>query len=234
MNTRQTPQIIGAYIRVSTDKQDADNQWHGVVEYANKMGYANVQKIEDTASGKTSWRDRSIGKMIDSFSAGDIIIVSEISRLARTTLNVLEVLKEAATKDIEIHVVKQNLVFKGEGDMTSTILATVLAMVAQIEREFISQRTKEALAKKKASGVQLGRPRGKAAKVKLDEKREEIIGMLNAGASKTSIARIVGCSTPTLYAWIKREEKRIKKTRKTELKPSDLEFLGQKQLDMQS
>jgi DNA invertase Pin-like site-specific DNA recombinase len=98
--------------------------------------------------------------------------VSEISRLARSTLQVLEV---SAEKNIAVHISKQNLVFTEKGDITSTIMATVLGMVAQIEREFISMRTKEALAARKAAGMELGRPKGKATKVKLDEKRSEIL-----------------------------------------------------------
>lgn len=232
MTDQQNKINIAAYVRVSTDKQDAEKQWHGIVEYANRLGYSGVSKIEDTASGKTPWKKRTIGAMVEQFGKGDVILVSEVSRLARSTKDVLEILEQTASKEIEVHVVKQNLVFKGQGDMTSTILATVLGMVAQIEREFTSQRTKEALAKVKADGKTLGRPKGQAERLKLDEKRDEIVAMLNAGASKRSIARIVGCTPPTLYTWIKRETKRIKQQKKSNLTPADLEFLGQKAMEI--
>lgn len=224
---------IAAYVRVSTDRQDAEKQWHGIIEYANRLGYSNVGKIEDTASGRVSWEKRTIGKMIEQFGEGDIILASEVSRLARSTKDILEILEQTAKKGIEVHIVKQNLVFRGEGDMTSHILATILGMVAQIEREFTSQRTKEALAKVKADGKVLGRPKGvKQARVKLDDRRDEIVQMLNAGASKRSIAKIVECTPPTLYAWIKREKKRIKQQKKSNLTPADMEFLGQKAMQI--
>lgn len=226
------PINIAAYVRVSTDKQDAEKQWHGIIEYANRLGYSSVSKIEDTASGRIPWEKRTIGKMVEQFGEGDIILASEVSRLARSTKDTLEILEQTAKKGIEVHIVKQNLVFRGEADMSSHILATILGMVAQIERDFTSQRTKEALAKVKADGKTLGRPKGQAERLKLDEKRDEIVAMLNAGASKRSIARIVGCTPPTLYTWIKRETKRIKQQKKSNLTPADLEFLGQKAMEV--
>ncbi len=220
-----------AYLRVSTDKQDAEKQKFGIMEYANKHGMTKVSYIEDTASGKISWKKRSIGKLVEQLGKGDVILCAEISRLARSTLEVLEILELTAQKGIDVHIVKQNLIFKEEGDITSTIMATMLGLIAQIEREFISQRTKEALAKTKANGTKLGRPKGKAKHLKLDEKRDEIHAMLNAGASKRSVARIVDCTPATLYAWLRREKIRISQKRKSELTPQDMEFLGQKRFN---
>ncbi len=197
---------VGVYLRVSTDAQDAKNQLQGITAYAKDKGLSVNDIIEDTASGRLSWRERSIGSMIDNYSKGDIILVAEISRLGRNTLQVLELLEATAKKGIAVHIVKQNLIFSGQDDIASTILATVLSMVAQIERDFISQRTKEALAKKKAEGVKLGRPKGKAKSLKLDNRRDEIIDYLQKGVSKRSIARIVDCSPATLYSWISRND----------------------------
>ncbi len=107
---------------------------------------------------------------------GDTLVVSEISRLARSILQVLEILKVSSGNKFTVYTAKQNLVFTEKGDITSTIMATVLGMVAQIERDFISMRTKEALVARKAAGMELGRPKGKAASVKLDDwfKRHKI------------------------------------------------------------
>lgn len=196
-----------AYLRVSTDQQDVDNQRHGILEYCNKNKITDLSFIEDTVSGKKKWKERKIGDLIhNTMRQGDTLIVSEISRLARSTLQVLEILEVSAEQKLAVHIAKQNLVFTEKGDMTSTIMATVLGMVAQIEREFISMRTKEALAAKKAAGMELGRPKGKAAKVKLDDKRSEILSLLDKGVSKRSIAKIVDCAPSTLYDWFKRHK----------------------------
>ena len=200
-----------AYLRVSTDQQDVDNQRHGILEYCNKHQITDLQFIEDTVSGRKKWKERKIGELIhNTMLSGDTLVVSEISRLARSTLQVLEILEVSAEKKFAVHIVKQNLVFTEKGDMTSVIMATVLGMVAQIEREFISMRTKEALAAKKAAGMSLGRPKGKQLKVKLDDKRSEILSLLDKGVSKRSIAKIVDCAPSTLYDWFKREKISVK------------------------
>lgn len=190
-----------AYIRVSTDKQDLDNQRHGVIEYAKKNKLEPLTFFEDTASGKKSWKDRDLGKLLEQAKKGDVLLVSEISRLARSTLQVLEILQEAAKKEIGVHIAKSNMVM--DGSLNSKITAVVLGLAAEIERDFISARTTEALAKRKAAGLALGRPIGSTnVEKKLDKRKEEIKEMLAKGAHKTSIARIVECSPETLYNWM--------------------------------
>ncbi len=199
-----------AYLRVSTDQQDVDNQRHGILEYCNKHGINKLSFIEDTVSGKKKWRDRKIGDLVTAtMNKGDVLVVAEISRLARSTLQVLEILEVSAESGYSVHIAKQNLVFTEKGDMTSTIMATVLGMVAQIEREFISMRTKEALAARKAQGMQLGRPKGKAAHVKLDNQEKVIRELLRKGVSKRAIAKIVECAPSTLYDWLKRHNIKV-------------------------
>jgi DNA invertase Pin-like site-specific DNA recombinase len=190
-----------AYIRVSTDKQDLDNQRHGVIEYAKKNKLEPLTFFEDTASGKKSWKDRDLGKLLEQASAGDVLLVAEISRLARSTLQVLEILQEAARKEIGVHVAKSNMVM--DGSLNSRITAVVLGLADEIEREFISARTTEALAKRKAADLPLGRPKGSVnVEKKLDKRKAEIIDLLKKDVHKTSIARIVGCSSTTLYDWM--------------------------------
>ena len=194
-----------AYLRVSTDQQDVDNQRHGILEYANKNGIDSLSFIEDTGSGKKKWKERKLGDLVTAtMKKGDVLVVAEISRLARSTLQVLEMLEVSAESGLSVHIAKQNLVFTEKGDMTSTIMATVLGMVAQIEREFISMRTKEALAARKAAGMTLGRPKGKSKTVKLDDHEEEIKGYLRKGINKRAIAKLVDCAPSTLYDWMKR------------------------------
>lgn len=194
-----------AYLRVSTDAQDVANQRHGILEYCNKHDLTALTFIEDTVSGKIAWQGRKIGELVQTdMRKGDTLIIAEISRLARSTLQVLEILETCTQKGINVHIAKQNLIFTEKGDITSTIMATILGMVAQIEREFISMRTKEALAQRKAAGIKLGRPFGRLEKVKLDARADEIKDYLRKGVSKRSIAKILDCAPSTLYDWIKR------------------------------
>ncbi|SMF95682.1 Site-specific DNA recombinase [Methylomagnum ishizawai] len=191
-----------AYIRVSTDAQDLNNQRHGVIEYAKKHGLEPLSFFEDTASGKKSWKARDLGKLLDQARAGDVLVVAEISRLARSTLQVLEILQEAAKQEIAVHVAKSNMVM--DGSLNSRITAVVLGLAAEIEREFISARTTEALARRKAEGKPLGRPKGRVSAVhKLDKDQDKIKEMLAKGVHKTSIARLLGCNPDTLYEWMK-------------------------------
>jgi DNA invertase Pin-like site-specific DNA recombinase len=190
-----------AYIRVSTDRQDLDNQRHGVIEYAKAQGLEPLTFFDDTVTGKKSWRERDLGKLLEQAGKGDVLLVAEISRLARSTLQVLEILQHAAEKEIAVHVVKNRMVM--DGSLHARITATVLGLAAEIEREFISARTTEALARRKAAGLPLGRPKGRQSEEKkLDKRRDEIKDLLQKGVHKTSIARIVGCSPNTLYQWM--------------------------------
>jgi len=197
-----TPQHF-AYLRVSTDMQDVDNQRHGILEFANAHGMAGMVFVEDVASGKLDWQKRKVGELLLSrCKAGDTVVFAEISRMARSTLQVLEILRHCVDAGINVHIAKQKMIL--DGSMQSRITATVLGLAAEIEREFISMRTKEALAKRKAEGVQLGRPKGPAERVALDDKAGQIMDYLAKGISKRDIARLLECSTTTLYSWMKR------------------------------
>jgi DNA invertase Pin-like site-specific DNA recombinase len=197
-----------AYLRVSTNHQDVKNQKLGVLEYCNSHGITPLKFVEDTVSGKTSWHERAIGKMLEKSVTGDVIIVAEVSRLGRSTLQVLEILEAAAQKGISVHIAKNRMVM--DGSMQATITATILGLAAQIEREFISARTKEALSKSKIDGVKLGRPKGQAELLKLDAFHDDIAGYLKKGINKRAIAKLIECSPSTLYKWLKRRHIHIK------------------------
>lgn len=200
---------IYAYLRVSTDAQDVENQKHGILEYANKRGLAGIQFVEDTVTGKKPWKERKIGELLtQKAKKGDVLIFAEISRMARSTLQVLEILEYAAKNEIEVHITKQNMQL--DNSMSSKITTVILGLAAEIEREFISMRTKEALDKRKAAGLPLGRPKGKAERVKLDDREAEIKDLLKKGVSKRSIAKVIGCSHTALYDWLERRNVRIK------------------------
>ena len=199
-----------AYLRVSSDQQDTNNQKFGLLEYCNNRNINPVKFIEDTASGKTTWKERAIGNILEKAIKGDLILVSEISRLGRSTLQVLEILEMAAKKEISVHIAKNHIVI--DGSMQSTITATILGLAAQIERDFISSRTKEALAKRKADGFKLGRPKGQSQLLKLDSFCEEINGYLRKGINKRAISKLIECSPSTLYLWLKRRKSHMKTT----------------------
>ncbi|MDJ0596598.1 MAG: recombinase family protein [Pleurocapsa sp. MO_226.B13] len=198
--------VIYAYLRVSSNQQDVDNQRHGILEYANQKNLGHLEFVSDSVSGQKRWRERELGKLLtETASAGDTIVFAEISRMARSTLQVLEILECCMQRGLSVHIAKQRTVL--DDSMPSRITATVLGLAAEIERELISLRTSEALAKRKASGKTLGRPKGRqSAKLKLDAREQEIRMYLAKGISKRSIAKLVDCAPSTLYYWLKRHQ----------------------------
>jgi len=193
-----------AYLRVSTEMQDIENQKLGILEYCNTRQLVPVEFVQETKSSRVSWEEREMGRIVNQLQPGDNLVVSEVSRMARSTLEVLRILELAAKKETSVHIVKNGMVM--DGSMQATITATILGLAAQIERDFISMRTKEALAHRKAQGLPMGRPKGPAKHVKLDEHREQITDYLRKGVSKRSIARIIECSPTTLHNWINRNK----------------------------
>jgi DNA invertase Pin-like site-specific DNA recombinase len=147
-----------AYLRVSTALQDADNQKLGIVNYAKDERLQPVEFIEETTSGKTPISERKLQQVIDSMVQGDTLIVSDLSRLGRNMVEVMTVLDLLIKKGCRVHAVKGG--YRLDGTLSSKILSMVLLMAAEIERELISQRTKEALARRTAEGKLLGRPKG--------------------------------------------------------------------------
>ncbi|MCA1991194.1 MAG: recombinase family protein [Coleofasciculus sp. S288] len=196
--------VIYAYLRVSSDRQDLYNQRHGILEYANTHGLSPILFVEDTVSGREKWQSRAVGQLLNQTAlAKDVVIFSEVSRMARSTLQVLEMLECCMRRGISVHIAKQGMVL--DGSMQSRITATVLGLAAEIERELIALRTTEALAKRKAEGKPLGRPKGRqSVRLKLDAKEAEIRSYLAKGISKRSIAKLVECSPSTLYDWLER------------------------------
>lgn len=195
-----------AYLRVSTDAQDVDNQKHGILEYANQNGISGLKFVEDTVSGKKKWRARKLGSLLDTLVAKDVIVFAEVSRMARSTLQVLEILEFCTERDIHVYIAKQKMTL--DGSMQSRITATVLGLAAEIEREFISLRTREALAARKASGMTLGRPKGTAVHSKLDKHRKAIESYLDKKLSVRSIGKLIDEPPTTINDYIKRHKLR--------------------------
>jgi len=189
-----------AYIRVSTDKQDAKNQTYTVSSYVSEKGLGAAQFIEETVSGKKSWKHRKLADVIEKLEAGDKLIVTEMSRLGRSMLEVFEIFSICISKDVEVHIVKSNHVLKN--DINSKVLTFAFSLASELERELISSRTKEALARRKAEGKKLGRPKGSQSS-KLDSMIEEITILHRKGVNTTSIAKIYGVSQTAMRHFIK-------------------------------
>jgi len=190
-----------AYIRISTDKQDLENQKFAILQYANNKKLGNVEFIEEAVSGRISWKNRKLKDLIDNLQSGDSLIVAELSRLGRSMLEIMELLSILLRKGVNVYVVKGNYELKD--DLQSKVLTFAFSLASEIERELISQRTKEALAKRKAEGKKLGRPKGSYSS-KLDEKKEYIKELLDKGVSVASIAKILGVHYHTVRNYVKR------------------------------
>lgn len=191
------------YLRVSTADQDLEKNKADILKLANEKELGHVEWIEEKISGVKDWKKRELGTTFGELQAGDTVIVSELSRLGRSTLQILEIMKIAKENDIAVHAVKGN--WSLNGSMESKIVLTMFAMIAEIERDLISERTKEGLRARKAAGVKLGRPKG-PGKSKLDQHKEEIIALLANGSTKTFVAKRYCTSVPNLYNWLKRNE----------------------------
>jgi DNA invertase Pin-like site-specific DNA recombinase len=201
---RKLPQkkVIG-YLHVSTGSQDLEKNKADILKYANDQKLGNVDFVEEVVSGKVSWKERKIKEVIDSLDKDDWLIVAELSRLGRSMLEIMEIISEAKRKEINIYAIKNNWTLNGS--IESKILLMVFSMASEIERDLISARTTEALMVRKASGVKLGRPKGKG-KSKLDQHKEEIVALLRDGVPKKKVAKRYSTSIVNLYNWISKNE----------------------------
>ena len=190
-----------AYIRVSKIDQDTEKNKLDILKFANDRKLGSVEFTEEHVTGKKNFKHRKLGVLLDNMQKGDVLIVPEFSRLARSVTQILQVLDIVKQKGITLYALKENFSTNDEG-ITATVINTVFALVAQIERELISLRTKEALYVKKIMGVKLGRPKGKG-KSKLDEHKDEILKLVELKVPKTIIAKQYDTSVINLYKFLK-------------------------------
>lgn len=194
--------MIYGYIRVSTDKQTVENQRYEVNQFCEKNVLVVDKWIEETISGSKNVQDRKLGVLLKRMKKNDILICSELSRLGRNLLMIMGILNECMNRDIEVWTIKDN--YRLGSDINSKVLAFAFGLSAEIERNLISQRTKEALARKKAEGVILGRPKGrKSSKTKLTGQEKKIQELLDKKVSYSAIGRIVGVHRLTVTSFIK-------------------------------
>ena len=192
-----------AYIRVSTDKQTVENQRFEINKFLKLSGLKIDSWIEETISGTVSPKKRNLGKLLEKAQKGDIIICSELSRLGRNMFMIMSILNILMERGVIIYTVKEQ--YKLGEDLTSKVLAFAFSISAEIERTLISQRTTEALRRRKADGIKLGRPKGKKnSHYKLSGCDNKIKMMLDEGYPKTLISKQLNVSTSTLYSYMKK------------------------------
>ena len=196
--------MIYGYLRVSTDKQDYENQKLGVNALAKRLGLT-IDKfiVDEGVSGAKDPKKRALGPAMKQMRRGDTVLCSEISRLGRELYMIMRILEYFATNGISLYTDKDN--FKLEDDIQSKVLAFAFGLSAEIERRLISQRTKEALARKRAEGVVLGRPVGRKTdetKNKLYPKKTLITELLKEGVSQRKIAAICKVDRNTLSRYV--------------------------------
>lgn len=182
-----------AYIRASTDKQDLNNQKLEIFEYARKNQLEVDDFIQITISSRKTSKDRRIDEMVLALNDADTLIVTELSRLGRSTAEIIGLINALIKKQVRVISIKQNLDIK-QHDMNSKIITALFSLFAELERDLISLRTKEALASKKSQGIQLGKPKGTIQKSKFDKDILKIKELLTMGLSVRKIATFLGYS----------------------------------------
>ena len=176
------------YIRVSTDKQTVENQRFEITNFCKAKGLLIDSWIEETISGTKNYSKRALGSLLKEVKKGDYIICAELSRLGRNLFMIMEILNICMQRECIVLTIKDG--YRLGDDIQSKVLAFAFGLSAEIERNLISQRTKEALAKRKADGQILGRPKGKKSSyTKLSGKEDIILRYLKQGKTKIYISK---------------------------------------------
>lgn len=191
------------YIRVSSDKQTVENQRYEISQFCAKEGLEVEDWIEETVSGTKAYTKRRLGNLMKHVGKGDLIICSELSRLGRSLYMIMEILSYCMRRGCQVWTIKDG--YRLGDDIQSKVLAFAFGLSAEIERNLISQRTREALARLRAEGKRIGRPPGKKSRPEahpLYGKEEYIRKALEAGKSQSLIARKLHCSRNTIRRFL--------------------------------
>lgn len=205
--------MVLGYVRISTNHQDLQNQKNAIYEYAKQNKLLIAEFIEVQSSSRKNQSDRKLDEVFEKLNEKDILIISELSRLGRSVSEVVSLVNNLIDKKVRLVCIKENIDLKEKQTIQSKVMITMFSLFAELERDLISQRTKEALETKRANGVKLGRPKG-PGKSRLDPKKEEIQRLLNKDIPVASIAKLIDAKYFTVFRYIKR-----KKLRK--VKPTD-------------
>lgn len=194
--------MIYGYVRVSTDKQTVENQRFEIEKFVQKENKNIDRWIDETISGTVAVEKRKLGSLLKRLKKGDILVASEISRLGRNMLQIMSILHHCMKNEVQVWTIKDN--YRLGADIQSKVLAFAFGLSAEIERNLISQRTKEALARIKADGKHLGRPHGfNSMKRKLDGKTKLLINLLEKNVPKSQIAKMLGINRSLIYTFLK-------------------------------
>lgn len=197
--------MIIAYLRVSTCKQNPDNQKEEIRKFAEEKGFTIDRWIVETVSGKIDRRERKLGRALSKMHKGDTMIVTEVSRLSRSLTDIMTIMGMCLKKGINIYTTKERYAF--DDTINSKVLCFAFGLAAEIERNLISMRTKEALAVRRSEGVVLGRRKGSCVKLQyLCAHSDEILRLLHRGNSICSICRKYKVSRYTFYKFLKEVE----------------------------
>ena len=190
--------MVYAYIRVSTDKQTVENQRFEIAKFCKREKIKVHEWVEETISGTIDINERELGILLNCLEKSDMLICSELSRLGRSLFMIMDILNKCMKKEIKVWTIKDN--YRLGTDISSKVLAFAFGLSAEIERNLISQRTKEALARAMSEGKHIGRPKGSRNKrIKLSGKEREICKLLKSGFSKRKIAKMLDVHRFTLY-----------------------------------
>jgi DNA invertase Pin-like site-specific DNA recombinase len=192
-----------AYLRISKGSQDLANQKLAILDYARQKQFAIDRFIEAQASSRKGQAQRRIEELLGELAAGDRLIVSELSRLGRSLGQVIQLVDELVKRKVRFTAIKENIRFEGKQDLQTKVMIALFGLFAEVERDLISERTKEGLAAARAKGRLLGRPKGSFGTSKLDGQEREIRILLEKEVSKASIAKIVGVSSTNLRHFIR-------------------------------
>ena len=195
--------MVYGYIRVSSDKQTVENQRFEINNFAERNGFVVDSWIEETISGTKEANKRLLGKLMKKLKAGDLMICSELSRLGRSLFMIMDILNYLMKNEVKLWTIKDN--YRLGDDISSKVLAFAFGLSAEIERNLISQRTKEALARKRSEGVILGRPKGRlSSKMRLTGKEQAIKELIQSKVSISKIARMLKVHRMTVTLFAKR------------------------------
>ena len=192
-----------AYLRVSTRSQDLANQKLAILDYAQQKQFTVDRFIGLQSSSLKVRHKQHVGELLDSLKAGDRLIVSELSRLGRSLGQVIQIVDTLVHRKVRFTAVKEGITFEGKQDLQTKVMIALFGLFAEVERDLISERTKEGLVAARAQGKMLGRPKGTRGKTKLDGKEQDILQLLSKDVSLASIAKIMDVSRTALYHFIK-------------------------------
>lgn len=191
------------YVRVSMDNQTNENQKLAILQYANEKRLKIDHWIETKTSSRKSTKERRIDELVSQLAEADMLMVAELSRLGRSVGQIAILVDELIRKKVKVICLKENITLNGKADIQTKVMITMFSLFAEIERDLISERTKEGLTRARAEGKLLGRPKGTIGKSKLDGKEREIKEYMGKGVNRANIARIYGVSFPTLDNFLK-------------------------------